>query len=264
MSEEKSPNLKYVKLLELSVSNSNLSNLRAAISRAVATKSQCIVLAHNLHSAYLYNTNANFASTYNLADLVLVDGFPILLATKFGMSGTDDRLRITRLGSTDWIPHLNGLGIQSLLVVGGIPKSNEGACLVLRQILGDGVKVEGLSGEKWSDDKELILHDRISAMRPDVILIGLGMPLQERVISDLVQRSTPIKVVAAVGGALDQLSGLQSNSPRWLGKMGLEWLWRFASQPKRLFFRYWVEPFLLARVLVWAKTKRVLDRKARK
>jgi exopolysaccharide biosynthesis WecB/TagA/CpsF family protein len=88
--------------------------------------------------------------------------------------------------------------------------------------------------------------------------------LQARVFSDLLLRSSPIKVVAAVGGAIDQLSGLQSNSPRWLGKMGLEWLWRFASQPKRLFFRYWVEPFLLAGVLVWAKTKRVLERKARK
>ena len=88
---------------------------------------------------------------------------------------------------------------------------------------------------------------------PQLLLVGMGMPLQERLASEL-RGSTRVPVIAAVGGAVDQISGAQSLAPRWVGRMGFEWLWRLASDPRRLTGRYVVEPVRLAGLLLTRRT----------
>lgn len=83
---------------------------------------------------------------------------------------------------------------------------------------------------------------------PDLLLVGMGSPLQERMLARLSPTASP-GVSLGVGGTFDVLAGLRQEAPRWVRGTGFEWLWRSAQDP-RLFSRYMrVNPWFVASVL---------------
>ncbi|WP_349536325.1 WecB/TagA/CpsF family glycosyltransferase [Rhodococcus rhodochrous] len=205
-----------------------------------------LMLNHNLHSAYLYLKNSEFAALYEQSDLTIVDGFPILAATnrvrkRRGLDGLDSSYRC---GSTDWLMQLDLLPAGTrVALVGGSSESCTKAVSVLSDSFPDLV-FEGWDG--YSDAKALADSHffELSEFRPDIVVVGMGMPHQESYLAHH-WHHLPNAVYATVGGAIDQISGLQKLAPRWLGRLKLEWAWRLLSDPRRLAHRYLVEPFLL-------------------
>ncbi|GGG29262.1 glycosyl transferase [Rhodococcoides trifolii] len=234
--------------LDVSVSPMHPSEVIEWIDSRVGQRT--LMLNHNLHSAYLFNTEPEFRQTYELADLSLVDGFPILVGVNVSRvahlaAPLGGRYRT---GSCDWIDHLTqSKFVRRVAVIGTDVDSNRRAARRIAALdprfvveMWDGFgELEALRRNGYRG-----LHD----FRPDLILLGLGMPLQERLIRDDWDL-LPEAVIATVGGALDQLSGTQAMAPRYLGRCGMEWLYRLASDPRRLSHRYLVEPFLLGRCL---------------
>lgn len=80
----------------------------------------------------------------------------------------------------------------------------------------------------------------IAASRPDLVLLGLGQPLQERVAIHLARRC-PNAIVVCVGGMFDWLRDGPCR-PMWSRKVGLEWMFRLAQEPRRLWRRYLLGP----------------------
>jgi N-acetylglucosaminyldiphosphoundecaprenol N-acetyl-beta-D-mannosaminyltransferase len=76
----------------------------------------------------------------------------------------------------------------------------------------------------------------INGTRPDILWVGLGLPKQERWIADHVGR-LDVPAVVAVGAAFKFVSRMVPRAPHWVGEHGLEWLWRFAHEPRRLWRR---------------------------
>ncbi|MEK7476875.1 MAG: WecB/TagA/CpsF family glycosyltransferase [Candidatus Coatesbacteria bacterium] len=80
---------------------------------------------------------------------------------------------------------------------------------------------------------------RINAARPDLVFVGLGAPKQELWMC----RNRPrlrAPVLAGVGAAFDFLAGTTPQAPRWMMRLGLEWVFRLATEPRRLAGRYLV------------------------
>ena len=75
-------------------------------------------------------------------------------------------------------------------------------------------------------------------------MVGMGMPRQEVWVLENLE-ALPLCAVFTVGGAFDYEAGAQVPAPRWVARLGLEWLFRLASNPGRMFKRYCVEPFEL-------------------
>lgn len=73
--------------------------------------------------------------------------------------------------------------------------------------------------------------------RPDVLIVGMGMPIQERWIKDNWE-SMSAKVVLTGGAVFDYISGSQRRPPKWMQTCGLEWLGRLIFEPLRLWRRY--------------------------
>ena len=84
----------------------------------------------------------------------------------------------------------------------------------------------------------------ITAFRPHILFVGMGMPRQEAWLLHHTEFLPPC-VTFSVGAAFDYEAGAQSAAPRWVGRAGLEWLYRLVRDPKRLFYRYCVEPWTL-------------------
>ena len=90
----------------------------------------------------------------------------------------------------------------------------------------------------------------INEARPDVLWVGLGLPKQDRWIFERRQRLR-VPVAVGVGAAFAFLSGKVKRVPAWIGNAGLEWLWRLACEPKKLWRRDLLEgPRFVAHVLL--------------
>jgi N-acetylglucosaminyldiphosphoundecaprenol N-acetyl-beta-D-mannosaminyltransferase len=99
-----------------------------------------------------------------------------------------------------------------------------------------------------SDAEDQAVVSRINASRADVIWVGLGSPKQERWMATHRDR-LEAPVLVGVGAAFDFLSGRKRQAPHWLQKAGLEWLFRWSTEPRRLAPRYSRYPLFVLLVL---------------
>ena len=232
-------------------------NARIAAEWAAGQSRKALLLNHNLHSAYLYQRDPQFRALYALADQILVDGAPILWLGRLRDRATFQRDQ--RIGSTDWIDHLSRTPLRSpktLAILGARPESNHEAVVALRQRIGAcGWTVVGLDG--YQDDTDALKW--LTDVRPDLVLVGLGMPQQEHFLLRNFQ-ALPTAVYATVGGAIDYIAGVNILAPRWMGRLGLEWLWRLWHEPRRLGHRYLIEPILLTREIIAREYRRLRSR----
>ncbi|MEM0951548.1 MAG: WecB/TagA/CpsF family glycosyltransferase [Cyanobacteria bacterium P01_H01_bin.74] len=91
--------------------------------------------------------------------------------------------------------------------------------------------------------------DEINTLKPDILFVGFGMPLQEFWIEDNLSRLN-VGAVFPFGATLDYISQKVPRCPVWLGQLGLEWLFRFCLEPKRMFERYIQgNPWFMYRIL---------------
>lgn len=77
----------------------------------------------------------------------------------------------------------------------------------------------------------------VAAARPDILLVGMGVPRQEQFI-DQQWDALGCTVAIGVGGSFDVISGLRRRAPVWMQERGLEWVYRLRQEPQRLFMRY--------------------------
>lgn len=179
------------------------------------------------------------------ADLVLADGAPIVgLSEKFG-----PRLK-ERVTGSDLTPLLAKECAREnfkVFLLGGAPGVAEKAGEFLRN-QNPGLSIAGTHSPPVSPLSEINHEDilqQLKDVRPHLLLVALGAPKQEKFI----RRNLPfwrVPIAIGVGGTLDFLAGVQWRAPRIIQKMGLEWLWRLGTDPRRLLRRYYGNALFLA------------------
>jgi len=85
-------------------------------------------------------------------------------------------------------------------------------------------------------EEDLAVVDRIASSQARLLFVGLGCPKQEHWIMDHLGRVHA--VMFAVGAAFDYIAGAKRRAPRWMQRSGLEWVFRFVTEPRRLAMRY--------------------------
>ncbi|RDV09268.1 glycosyl transferase [Arthrobacter sp. RT-1] len=245
-----------IPVLEVDATPLRVPELVEELSRYIQDGSTRTVLGHNLHSVTLTLSDDGFRNLYERSDVVLLDGAPVLWL--WGRTGNaEGPVMDYRLGSTDWLPALDQVrGLERIAVVGAGAEANAGAVSRLQAIV-PGARVSGFPGAGWDTELEEAAVAWLHREQPQLVLLGLGMPLQEEVLQRRL-RSLPPAVYCAVGGAIEQLAGIQKLAPRWLGRLGLEWAWRLLLHPKRVAYRVFGEPW----VLLWLLAARRLKRRA--
>lgn len=246
-----------VSFLDVDATPLTVSELTAVLNRYVAEGRTRTVVGHNLHSVTLLHSDPGFRRFYEQSDVVLIDGAPVLWlwARALKVGEVQGRIMDYRLGSTDWIPALAGVdGLKRIAVIGAGAVANAEAVARLKRIV-PGAQVDGMPGEDWNEDLEESAVGWLSGQRPQLVLIGLGMPLQEQVLLRRLEM-LPAAVYCAVGGAIEQIAGVQKLAPRWVGRLGLEWAWRLLLHPKRVAYRVLGEPWVLLGLLIRRRLRR--------
>jgi N-acetylglucosaminyldiphosphoundecaprenol N-acetyl-beta-D-mannosaminyltransferase len=88
-----------------------------------------------------------------------------------------------------------------------------------------------------NEDEERRLINDLKTLRPDVLWVGLSTPKQERFMAANIDR-LPVKLMIGVGAAFDMHTGRTRQAPGWMQGLGLEWLFRLMTEPRRLWRRY--------------------------
>lgn len=171
------------------------------------------------------------------ADLVLVDGFPIVkMAPFFG-----PKLKGLVTGS-DLTPMLaeraakEGIRIYGLGSAAGVAEE----AMKILKMRHPRLKIAGTYSPPFAPLLDMDHRDilrRLEAAHPDILFVALGSPKQEKFISMHV-RGWNVPVAMGVGASLDFITGEQRRAPAWMRRIHLEWFWRICCNPRRLFMRY--------------------------
>jgi len=209
------------------------SDLILSWAQQNASKYVCIATVNNVMEAY---DSARFQTVMNEADLVTPDGMPVVWALKW--LGRPDA---TRVYGPDLTPILLERAARA-----GIPVGFYGAAPhVLKQLVDRVQKTypalqvayaysppfRALTAE---EDIEVITA--INASGAKILFLGLNTPKQDFWMA--AHRNKVQAVMVGVGAAFDFLAGSKPQAPRWMMKIGLEWLFRLATEPRRLWKRY--------------------------
>ena len=96
--------------------------------------------------------------------------------------------------------------------------------------------------------------DEINALAPDILWLGLGVPLEQIFVRDFASRLHNVGVIKTSGGLFDHIAGKVRRAPLWIQKAGFEWLWRVLMEPRRLFWRYFTtSPIAVYAILRYSK-----------
>lgn len=221
--------------------------LDAVYSRVSRQEPKPYVLGYqNLHGMYLFHKDPTLRAFREKADLVYVDGMPVVWAGKLGGRKITREHRTT---SIDWIIELlKGLAERGVGVffLGGKPEVADAGVACFREAVPN-LALDYHHGyfdqKPGSADNEVIV-EQINKSGAKVLFLCMGMPLQERWYLSHAEQLN-VDVVWTLGAVLDYFGGAVKTPPRWMGQVGLEWLFRLVSEPKRLYYRYLVEPWSL-------------------
>jgi N-acetylglucosaminyldiphosphoundecaprenol N-acetyl-beta-D-mannosaminyltransferase len=221
-------------------------------------RARCVCTG-NLDHLVLAERDSDFREAYRRADLVVADGAPVVWLSRIASPASLPE----RVAGSDLFWELARASERSgvtLFFLGGMPLAAERArAAVLAKH--PGARIVGTycpPHETFdTEDEQRAMRRIVRAAHPDILLVAFGAPKQEKWIAKH-KDALGVPVSIGVGGAFEMAAGLRRRAPVWVRKTGLEWLYRFAQEPSRLFKRYFVDDLpYLARSAARALGRRV-------
>ena len=99
------------------------------------------------------------------------------------------------------------------------------------------MKIVGYMSGYFDVAKEGSVIDAINARKPDLLLVAMGVPKQEKWICRNKDKVNS-KIIIAVGGFFDFMAGTNRRAPKFMRRLGMEWIYRIYQEPKRMWRRY--------------------------
>jgi N-acetylglucosaminyldiphosphoundecaprenol N-acetyl-beta-D-mannosaminyltransferase len=229
----------------------------AIVAHARSGGRPSFVTTANAQHIVLLESDKRLREIYDRADLIVPDGYSLLLAARF--SGRSLRERIT---GVDMFQSLCGLAAKnglSVFLLGGRPNAANLAADVLTKQWPE-LRVTTYCPPMGFEKSEKGLEetaDAVRAAKPDMLFVALGAPKQEYWIHDHGMRLS-VPILIGVGGTFEMVAGLVSRAPMWMQRTGLEWLHRLCLEPRRMWRRYLIGNLVFGAIVVRQRARRIL------
>lgn len=208
----------YVTILGIRLDSTSIDSVLNTIGGFLQSKHKFSVFTPNPEILLEASRDINFKKILNSSDINVPDGVGLKIAAPALniIKGRELFLELVALArKKNWKVFF--VGGEKIKKVTAGPRLNK-------------------NGEPISErDKkiEIELVEKINKFKPDLLFVGFGMPKQEKWISKWLPK-LEVGGAMAVGGTFDYVFGKAKLPPAWIGKAGLEWLWRALHEPKRV------------------------------
>ncbi len=241
-----------IRLLGMPIDDLTMDETLGVIDQFIATRRVHQHVVVNVAKVVQADRDPGLRAIIEACDLVNVDGQPIIWAARWLGSPLRDRVAgidlMFRLieRAADRGHRIYLLGARDRVVRGVVARID----LEYPEAL-----VAGWHDGYWSPEDEPELVRRIAETRPDILFVALPSPRKEQFLArwkDLI--GAPF--VMGVGGSFDVYAGVTRRAPRWMQRAGLEWFFRVAQEPRRMWRRYAGDAPRFARLVIRAKLGR--------
>lgn len=228
-----------INICSIEIDNYNFDEVVERIVKHILSKGkpEYVVTPNAMHILALQK-DANFREIYRKAFLVVPDGVSLLWAAKFLQTPLNGRVN-----GTDLFEKLCAIAAEKglkVFLLGGRPGAAEKAqeILVSRH---PGLQIVGTYCPPYGFESQptilASINSEIAEASPDLLFVGLGAPKQEKwIAANYLHLGVPISV--GIGVSFELVSNMVRRSPVWMQKVGLEWLFRLFTEPRRLWKRY--------------------------
>lgn len=235
---------KRVHILGVPIDVLTMEQALAKIEEFIAQQTPHQIVTANAEMVMLAQEDKDFNQILQEADLVSGDGAGVVWASgKFGSKLPE------RVTGVDLVTYLLPVAAQRgyrLFLLGSAPGVAETAGQKMQEKYPD-LKIVGTQDGYFQPENEQTILEMIKQAQPDILLVALGFPRQEKWIK---KQAAFLKVPVAVGvgGTLDVFAGKAVRAPLWMQKSNLEWLYRLLKEPQRA-LRMLALPKFVLRVL---------------
>jgi exopolysaccharide biosynthesis WecB/TagA/CpsF family protein len=208
----------------------------------------CLSEARRSDSRPLYSTSVNghvislcardraLRGLFERADSINADGQPMVSLSRWLARNPIAE----RVATTDLFPEVARLAAEAgvtFYVLGASEAVNKAAVAATLRAHPK-LRIVGRRNGYFSRDEEAGICAEIAALKPDILWVSLGVPLEQQFCVRNLERLTGVGIVKTAGGLFDFVSLAKPRAPQWMQRIGLEWLFRLAIEPRRLFVRY--------------------------
>lgn len=237
-----------IKFMNTCIDNLTMSETLNEIDKLIQKKKCSYVVTPNVDHIVRLEKDEELQKVYKNASLVLTDGKPLIWISKWyktpikeKISGSDLFSRVCQLAANkNYTIYLLGAaeGVADT-AARNLMKKYPGLNIV-------GTYSPPFGFEKNEQEMNKI-KTQIQDVHPDILIVGLGCPKQEKFMYyHCKELGVPISF--GLGASIDFEAGNIKRAPKWMSNHGLEWLYRFSKEPKRLFKRYFVDDIKIIQV----------------
>ena len=228
--------LERKRVISIDVSVGQYSEFIRNIVELAERRQSSYVCVANVHMTVEAQRDREFQEIVNSADLVTPDGVPLIYALRI-LYG----LRQERVAGMDLMPDLIKESEKRGLSVFFFGSTRQVLDRITERIKREfpELRVAGSYSPPFKPIEDLDLDsiaNMIEGSRPNIVLVSLGCPKQERFMAMMKGKINAVMI--GVGGAFPVFAGLKKRAPRWMQKIALEWLYRLIQEPQRLALRY--------------------------
>jgi exopolysaccharide biosynthesis WecB/TagA/CpsF family protein len=236
--------LKKMRLLGVPVAMISPEEALVEIERLYLTDTPAMVAYVNAHTLNLAQGDIEYRRVLQEADLVLNDGSGVAMAARLqgqrfpaNLNGTDFNPQVVRLASEhDWPVFFLG---GRLGVARSAAERLQGRFIRLN--------VAGYRDGYFEDESAVV--DEVKRSGAGLLMVALGNPKQELFLARNLA-ATGARLGVGVGAFFDFTAGAVPRAPRWMNRAGIEWVYRLAQEPGRMWRRYILgNPLFLARAM---------------
>jgi N-acetylglucosaminyldiphosphoundecaprenol N-acetyl-beta-D-mannosaminyltransferase len=218
-------NMKRTKVIDVPVDVVNINQALELIKNVISEKSKLHVITVNAEMVMLTKEDGEFFSILKNAGLIIPDGSGIVWALR------REKIKIKKLPGIELAQNcVNDLNAR-IFLLGGKEEIISQAFKNLNKPSNNSTLI-GFRNGYFKDDESNSIIEEINALNPDILLIGLGVPRQEKWIANNINQINA-SVFIGVGGSFDVFSGKVKRAPVTMQKLHLEWLYRLYKEPWR-------------------------------
>jgi N-acetylglucosaminyldiphosphoundecaprenol N-acetyl-beta-D-mannosaminyltransferase len=230
-----------VSILGIKVDCVGMADTIARVDEFIAETKPRIVITPNVDHLIKARKDKEFKKIYDNADLSVPDGVPLLWAAKFLGTPLVERVNGTDLFET-LCAHAARRGYR-VFFLGAAPGIAAQAAQRLKK-QNPSLQVVGTYSPPFdffnSFSENQAIEGMIREARPDILFVGLGAPKQEKWIYRH-KHKLQVPVSIGIGASFEYVAGVTARAPRWMQRVGLEWLYRILENPSRYWRRYIME-----------------------